>query len=121
MAVGIIGSIGTIKKDVYKDTDVTLVPESGGVDKWVSYSTAGANCYIYDLKFTDIPNSGITSTSDISIIPSGTITQTLIENFAQINAVEVTVDSNSNNVVRFYAFNGKPTVSIDVTLRVMNG
>lgn len=120
MAVGIIGSIGTIKKDAYKDTDVTIAAQTSGVDNWQSYTTAGANCYVYDLQFTDIPDSGITQDSDISVIPRGTITQTLIENFSQLNAVEVTVDGSSNNVVRFYSFNGKPTVDIDITLRVMN-
>lgn len=120
MAVGIIGSIGTIKKDAYKDTDVTIAAQTGGVDNWQSYTTAGANCYVYELQFSDIPDSGITSTSDVSVMPRGTITQTLIENFSQLNAVEVTVDGSSNDVVRFYAFNGKPTVDIDITLRVMN-
>lgn len=121
MAVGIIGSIGTIKKDFYKDTDVTLAAQTGGTDNWQSYTTAGANCYVYDLQFTDIPDSGITSASDVNVIPRGTISQSMIENFAQINAVEVTQNQQSADVVRFYAFNGKPSSNIDITLRVMNG
>lgn len=119
MAIGIIGGCGYIKSKNYSDTDVTLAAQTGGIDNWQSYSTAGANCYVYDLQFTDIPNSGITINSDVTVIPRGTITQSLIEKFNQINAVEVITNSSSQDVVRFYAFNGKPTDNIDVTLRVI--
>lgn len=119
MAIGIIGGCGYIKSKNYSDTDVTLVYQTGGADNWQPYSTAGTNCYVYELRFTDIPDSGITLTSDITIIPRGTITQTMIEKFNQINAVEVLTNSSNQDVVRFYAFNGKPTADIDVTLRVI--
>ena len=118
MAVGIIGSVGkSAEKITFNDYDVTLVASQSGTDNWISYNTAGSNCYVYDFKFTDLPNAGLTTSSDVAVLPRGTITETMLNNFAQINAVE---SGNFNNVdaIRFYSMTGKPTADIQITLRV---
>lgn len=119
MGVGCIGSVGLFsEKDNYKDTNVSLMLQTQDVANWQPYATAGANCKVYDLAFTDIPNSGITVDSDIAIIPRGTITQTMLENFSYINAVEIYTNNNLN-YVRFYSMRGEPPANIELTLRVL--
>lgn len=120
MAVGIIGSVGKgNEKITYNDYNVTLVASSQGVDNWLPYSTAGANCYVYDLRFSDVPLANLTTTSDVSILPRGEITESLLANFSSINAVEVGTFNNVD-AVRFYSMTGKPTNDITITLRVLN-
>ena len=120
MGVGCIGSVGLFsEKDNYVDTNVTLVLQTQDVHNWQPLSAAGPNCKVYDLAFTDIPNSGITVDSDIAIIPRGTITQTTLENFGYINAVEI-ITSDNANYVRFYSMRGEPPANIELTLRVLN-
>lgn len=121
MSIGIIGSVGKPSdKITYNDYQVTLAAQTGGVDNWLPYSTAGEGCYVYDLSFTDLPAAGLTQNSDVTVLPRGTITKQMLEKFGQINAVEVTQDDNQVDCVRFYSMNGKPTDDILVTLRVLN-
>lgn len=118
MAVGILGSVGkSAEKITYNDYDVTLVATQSGTDNWIPYSTAGSNCHVYDFRFTDLPNAGLTVDSDVAVLPRGTITESMLSAFSQINAVE---SGNFNNVeaIRFYSMTGKPTADIQITLRV---
>lgn len=118
MAVGIIGSVGkSAEKITYNDYDVTLVATQSGTDNWIPYSTAGINCHVYDLRFTDLPNAGLTVDSDVAVLPRGTITEAMLNNFAQINAIE-TGNFNDVDAIRFYCMTGKPTADIQVKVRV---
>lgn len=118
MAVGIIGSVGkSAEKITFNDYDATLVATQSGTDNWIPYSAAGTNCHVYDLKFTDLPDAGLTTSSDVAVLPRGTITEAMLNNFAQINAVE-TGNFNNADVIRFYCMTGKPTADIQIKLRV---
>lgn len=118
MAVGIIGSVGkSAEKITFNDYDVTLVATQQGTDNWISYSAAGSNCYVYDFKFTDLPNAGLTVDSDVAVLPRGTITEAMLNSFAQINAVE-SGNFNNADAIRFYSMTGKPSADIQITLRV---
>lgn len=120
MAIGIIGAVGkSNEKITYSDHDVTLVASQGGTDNWIPYSTAGTNCHVYDLRFTDLPGANLTTSSDVTVLPRGTISESMLTNFSQINAVE-TGTFNDLDVVRFYSMTGKPTSDIQITLRVLN-
>lgn len=120
MAIGCISAVGLYpEKTNYVDTDVTLALQTQEVNNWQPYSAAGTNCKVYDLAFTDIPNSGITLDSDTVILPRGTITETMLENFSYINAVEI-VTVNDANYLRFYSMRGEPPANIDLTVRVLN-
>lgn len=120
MTIGCISSVGLYpEKQNYVDTDVTIVLQTQDVDNWQPYAAAGTNCKVYDLAFTDIPNSGISLDSDVVVIPRGTITDTMLSNFSYINAVE-TVTHDDANYVRFYSMRGNPPGNIEITLRVLN-
>lgn len=120
MAIGCIGSVGLYpEKTNYIDTDVTIVLQTQDVSNWQPYSAAGTNCKVYDLAFTDIPDSGITLDSDVVIIPRGTITESMLINFGYINAVE-TVTHDGANYLRFYSMRGEPPANIEITVRVLN-
>lgn len=120
MAIGIIGAVGkSNEKMTYSDHDVTLVASQGGTDNWIPYSAAGTNCHVYDLRFTDLPTAGLSTSSDVTVIPRGSISESMLANFSQINAVE-TGNYNNLDVVRFYSMTGKPTSDIEITLRVLN-
>lgn len=120
MAIGLIGSVGKPEQVVpYVDHDITVVAQTGGQDNWKAYAAGGTNCYVYDLPVSDIPNSDITLDTDFAILPRGTITSTLLENFSNINAAEVTTIDNAT-VLRLYSMSGKPSVDITITLRKYN-
>lgn len=125
MASGIISGIGelpTSSKTLFTDYDISIQQQTEGVDNWQPYSAAGTNCYVYDLDvLTEYPNSQFDANSVCSLLPRGTITQTLIENYSWINASEsiaITVNDTTKNVLRIYSFKGKPNVDITCTLRI---
>ena len=120
MAIGLIGSVGKPEQVVpYVDYDITVVAQTGGQDNWKAYAAGGTNCYVYDLPVADIPNADISLDTDFAILPRGTITATLLENFSNINAAEVTTIDNAT-VLRLYSMSGKPSVDITITLRKYN-
>lgn len=120
MAIGLIGSVGKAEQVVpYVDHDITVAAQTSGQDNWTVYSSGGTNCYVYDLPISDIPGGGIDLDSDFAVLPRGTITATLLENFSNINAAEIT-NINDTPVLRFYSMTGKPSVDITITLRIYN-
>ena len=125
MSAGIIGGIGKMpetSKSLFENYDISLQMQTEGVDNWQPYSAAGTNCYVYDYTVAqDYPDATFSESSIVEILPRGTITQSLIENFSWINAAEplsIEVSGTTKKVVRFYSFMGKPNVDINLVLRI---
>ena len=126
MSTGFLGSIGKlpyVAKNMYTDYEITLVLSTEGVNNWQPYSTAGTDCYVYDYKpLVDFPNSGFSGNEYCEILPRGVITETLINKYSWLNAVETTLiqqqDETLLPVVRFYSFRGTPDADIPLTLRI---
>lgn len=125
MASGLVGGIGDMpvpSKALFTDYEISLQQQTGGVDNWQPYSTAGTDCYVYDYDvLTDFPTAQFDANSVCSLLPRGTITQSLIEGYSWINACEavaITVNDTNKNVLRIYSFKGKPNTDINLTLRI---
>lgn len=125
MAAGLVGGIGDMPvalKTLFTDYDISLQQQTGGVDNWQPYSTAGTDCYVYDYDvLTDYPEADFDANSVCSLLPRGTITQSLIEGYSWINACEavaIPVNDTTKNVLRIYSFRGKPNADINLTLRI---
>ena len=69
MAIGVIGSSG--KQNAYKDFNVTISAQTGGVDNWAADATVGATAYTQTVLAEDIsPNLYIDGATDFYIIPN---------------------------------------------------
>lgn len=114
MAIGVIGSAG--KQNAYKDFDVTISAQTGGVDNWTADATVGANAYTQTVLTADIsPNLYIDGATDFYVIPNpNAITESALGQFSWISAAEST-----STGIKFYSVTGKPSFDIPVTIRVI--
>lgn len=114
MAIGVIGSAG--KQNAYKDFDVTITAQSGGVDNWTADATVGATAYTQTVLTGDISsNLYIDGATDFYVIPNpATITESALEQFSWISACE-----SVSTGIKFYSVTGKPTFDIPITIRVI--
>ena len=114
MAIGVIGSAG--KQNAYKDFDVTIAAQTGGVDNWVADTSVGPNAYTQTVLTADIsPNLYIDGATDFYVIPKpGAITESALEQFSWLSAAESTATG-----IKFYSVTGKPSFDIPVTIRAI--
>lgn len=114
MAIGVIGSAG--KRNTYKDFNVTISAQTGGVDNWTADSSVGTNAYTQTVLTADISaNLYIDGATDFYVIPNPpAITESALEQFSYISACEST-----STGIKFYSVTGKPTFDIPVTIRVI--